>query len=65
MRNYRSTYTYPPRRRRMSHHERDQWRCFWLVTIVVLTCILGAARLDYIAQRDCGSNQACLDAVMP
>lgn len=36
---------------------------FWLL-VLVLACIVGAARLDYLTQRDCGDNTTCLERVM-
>lgn len=54
MRNYRA-YAYPPRKRDNTG---------LIITAIVVLCIVIVARLDYITQRDCGSNQACLNAVM-
>lgn len=55
--------------RYLKRHRRRQTRVrmsgeFWLLALV-LVCIIGAARLDYIVQRDCNGNSDCLSEVMP
>lgn len=54
---------YATRARVHRGHEGPKYE-FWLL-VLVFACLVGAARLDYLTQRDCGDNTTCLERVMP